>query len=357
MRRAPVARSSCASPTRVLARPSTTCQVATAVRPSAVTSRTQWRRAWPVWPVTCRSSRSASSAASPPASNRPVSRRGAPGPRSESQYRTGYCSCRIAVTLASVRALRRSASDSGSWPEPGMVSLRSTTSPEPRATTRPESPPGRVATTRASPPPGGRAHSAPFGRSGPSATSGSGRADVNSSVPSGVKAPSFSPSTERVRRRAGRAPVGSTSHRAVTKRVASGSRVCRPVTSRVPSGDSSSPPVRGSAWKASRSAKGLVGSSPAGRSRGVVVPSSLTPGSWHAPRTRHPRPLPGQGGGSASDAGSGSGASDVAVRRWKVIVSDPSPASVTSSTATSEPSAGSRWRIVIASGSGSPPPS
>ena len=83
------------------------------MRPSAVTSRTVWCRAWPVCPVTWRSSSSASAAASPSASRRPVSRRGPPGPRSWSQNRTGYCSWRIAVTLASERALRRSASALG----------------------------------------------------------------------------------------------------------------------------------------------------------------------------------------------------------------------------------------------------
>src|SRR5699024_5872224 len=66
-----------------------------------------------------------------------------------------------------------------------------------------------------------------------------------------------SPLALRVRRRADSRPAGSTSHNAVTKRVASGERRLTDVTSRVPSGDNVNPPVRGRATKSSREWNGV----------------------------------------------------------------------------------------------------
>ena len=88
-------------------------------------------------------------------------------------------------------------------------------------------------------------------------TSGSGRAEVNSSEPSGRNAAPLSPLALRVSRRAGRSPVGSTSHSAVTYLVRLGFSVCTAVTSRVPSGESARPEPRGRSTYASRSWKGV----------------------------------------------------------------------------------------------------
>ncbi len=88
------------------------------------------------------------------------------------------------------------------------------TVPLSRATTTPPMPPGREATTRASPV-RGRSHSM-LGTSSSPLPSGSGRAEVNSTSPSGVNTGLPSPLALRVRRRAGSAPVGSTSHSALT---------------------------------------------------------------------------------------------------------------------------------------------
>ncbi len=97
--------------------------------------------------------------------------------------------------------------DEGSTDEP------TSTVPAWRATTTPPSPPGRWATVRASPPAAGRSHSA-AGAS--SSLSSPGRTEENRRSPDGVNAAPDSPFAPRVRRRAGRRPVGSTSHNAVT---------------------------------------------------------------------------------------------------------------------------------------------
>ena len=87
----------------------------------------------------------------------------------------------------------------------------------------PHTPPSGAASRRASPPSGGSAHSALTFFSGSGLASGSGRMDSNRSEPSGRKAiPAPSPSTERVRRRAGAASPGSTCHSDVVIFVPSG---------------------------------------------------------------------------------------------------------------------------------------
>src|SRR5215203_2660249 len=169
----------------------------------------------------------------------------------------------MAATLWSLRSLRRCASSSA-LSEEGSVLEASKTAPLPLATTTPSTPPGRVATTSASPPPAGRLQSAAgASSSSASSASGSGRADTNRRDPSGVKRAPDSPLALRVSRRAGRSPVGSTSHRAVTYFVRLGLSVVTPVTRRAPSNDSASPLRRGSATYASRSWKGLVDAAPA----------------------------------------------------------------------------------------------
>src|ERR687898_1082770 len=185
----------------------------------------------------------------------------------------------MAATLWSLRCLRR-CSSSSALSEEGSVFEASTTAPLPLATTIRSTPPGRVATTSASPPPAGRLQSAAGASSSSgSSASGSGRADTNRRDPSGVKQAPDSPLALRVSRRAGRSPVGSTSHRAVTYFVRLGLSVVTPVTRRAPSKDSASPLRRGSATYASRSWKGLVDAAPA--------VSSLTCPCYHGsiPRT------------------------------------------------------------------------
>jgi hypothetical protein len=164
------------------------------------------------------------------------------------------------VTPASLRRFRRSASPSASV-APGMAEAVTTTSPVSAATLTAPIPPGWVSTSRASPPSAGRLHSAGFGSSpapvpDPFSASGSGRAEVNSSEPSGAHAGADSPGALRVRRRAGRRPSGSTSHRADCHVVRSASRVCTATASRRPSAERASPATRGRATKAARSAKG-----------------------------------------------------------------------------------------------------
>lgn len=102
----------------------------------------------------------------------------------------------------------------------------------------------RVATTRASPD-GGSSHRAAGASSAGGATVGPGRREVNSTLPSGTKTGPASPSALQVSRRAGSAPLGSTTHTALTQRVRSGSSVATVVISRVPSGLSASPDARG----------------------------------------------------------------------------------------------------------------
>ncbi len=125
-----------------------------------------------------------------------------------------------------------------------MVSEASTIVPASAATRVAPMPPARDAITRASPPAAGSSQSSVVSSS--SSAVGSGRAEVNSSEPSGRKTGLPSPFALRVSRRAGSLPSGSTSHSEVTKRVRFGSSVCTAVTSRVPSGDRLSPAPRGS---------------------------------------------------------------------------------------------------------------
>ncbi len=177
------------------------------------------------------------------AASDPAKRRGASGPRSWSQKRTGTLSCRIAETFFSLRCLRFAASASALSDEGNVMEL-TTTVPDPAATSTWSTPPARVATTRASPPSAGSSQSRETSSSS-SSEAGSGRAEVNSSEPSGRNAAPPSPFALRVRRRAGRSPAGSTSHSAVTHLVRLGFSVWTAVTSRLPSGDSRSPAPRG----------------------------------------------------------------------------------------------------------------
>ena len=71
-------------------------------------------------------------------------------------------------------------------------------------------PPGRVSTSRASPPSAGRLHRAGFGSPSSPVAAGSGRAEVNSSEPSGAQEGSKTKSPSRETRRAHSSPVGST---------------------------------------------------------------------------------------------------------------------------------------------------
>src|SRR5207237_10637879 len=90
-------------------------------------------------------------------------------------------------------------------------------------------------------------------RSSPFLASGSGRAEVNTTEPSGRKAAPVSPLAERVSRRGGAAPAGSSCHRAERNFVPSGATVATDVTRRDPSGESPTPEARGSASEVSRS--------------------------------------------------------------------------------------------------------
>src|SRR5688572_11787566 len=115
-------------------------------------------------------------------------------------------------------------------------------------------PAGGSASRRASPPPAGRSHSADrSSRSSLFFASGSGRAEVKRREPSGRKAPLLSPLAERVRRRGGASPAGSSCQRAVWNLVPSGATVETDVTRRDPSGERASPETRGRARKESRS--------------------------------------------------------------------------------------------------------
>ena len=85
------------------------------------------------------------------------------------------------------------------------------------ATSASKTPPGGVAMTRASPPWAGRSQRADVG-SAPEpagAPSGSGLAEVKRRSPERAKTADDSPFVERVSRRAGASPAGSSSHRAV----------------------------------------------------------------------------------------------------------------------------------------------
>ena len=99
-----------------------------------------------------------------------ANRRNSAGPRSWSQYRTGTDSCRIAVTPASSRAWRRSASPSDPAPEPGpgRTGAASTTWSLAAAVSAALTPPGSAATRTASPPPAGSRHRAAWSAAFPS---------------------------------------------------------------------------------------------------------------------------------------------------------------------------------------------
>jgi hypothetical protein len=122
----------------------------------------------------------------------------------------------MAETFWSLRALRSSVSCARSFAEGRRLAATLTVS-APRAVSGPETPPVGAAITRASPPWAGRSQSAdPDSLVEPvDAPSGSGRAEVNRRSPDRVKTADDSPLAERVSRRAGASPAGSTSQRAV----------------------------------------------------------------------------------------------------------------------------------------------
>src|SRR5664280_1241967 len=155
----------------------------------------------------------------------------------------------IDVTTKARRDCSRARSASASW-QPAKTPHWTTTVGAQRAVARPSTPPGGSATGRASPPPAGSSHSR-VGSSTRSAffPAGSERLEVNTSEPSGRKAGAASPAADRVSRRSGRTPLGSSSHSAVTYLVRSGLSVPTDVTSRLPSGESASPAARGRARK------------------------------------------------------------------------------------------------------------
>ncbi|WP_223842905.1 hypothetical protein [Amycolatopsis methanolica] len=209
-RRSPVATSIATTVGRCEPPASGTVQVVTTVRPSGETSHAASSvSARPACPVRSRSSSRSSPAGTPSATTSRVRS----GPRSWSQKRMGYSSCRIADTPASLRALRSSASCSALVAE-GIIGAPASTVPASAATATARTPPAGAAITRASPPEAGCSHSALLGPSSLSAAA-SGRAETNSRSPDGVKAAPDSPSVLRVSRRAGRSPAGSTSHSAV----------------------------------------------------------------------------------------------------------------------------------------------
>src|SRR5687767_12181968 len=118
----------------------------------------------------------------------------------------------------------------------------------------PSTPAGGSASRRASPPAAGRNHSAArSSRSSPFLAWGSGRAEVKITDPSGRKAALDSPLAERVNRRGGASPAGSSCHRADWNLVPSGATVETDVTRRDPSGERASPATRGRVRKESRS--------------------------------------------------------------------------------------------------------
>jgi hypothetical protein len=84
---------------------------------------------------------------------------------------------------------------------------------------------------------------------------GSGRAETNSSAPSGVNTGCDSPLPDLVNRRGSRAPAGSISHSADWYFLPSGPGCDTAVTRRVPSGARARPPSRGVAMKWASSAK------------------------------------------------------------------------------------------------------
>ena len=155
------------------------------VFPSGLTTDTASRRREPASGVRLRRVRGAalSTVAGLPGSGSgpgsTAKSRGWAGPRSASQYRTGYSLCRMAATLLSLRLLRRSASASSS-PEPARTDAVTKAALASLAAMTLSTPPALDSTTRASPPSAGRTQSALTGSpSVPAGSlSGSGRADV-----------------------------------------------------------------------------------------------------------------------------------------------------------------------------------
>src|SRR5258708_6342940 len=146
----------------------------------------------------------------------------------------GPASCKIALTPASARALRR-ASSSVAPSVPGRAATAATYCCAARAVTSELTPPGGAATWQASPRPGGRSKSADL--AGASALSvlapGAGRLEVNSSEPSGRNSGPDSPSADRVSR-AGGAPLVSIRQMLVTYLLGSGPRLCTTAASQLP---------------------------------------------------------------------------------------------------------------------------
>jgi hypothetical protein len=179
-----------------------------------------------------------------------------------------------------------------------MVEAATTTSPVSAATVNAAMPEGRLTTGRASPPCAGSTQSAAFG-SPFSVAPGSGRAEVNSSEPSGAQAGEDSPGALRVSRWAGRSPLGSTSQSADCHFFFSASRVCTEIARRVPSADRARPPIRGRAMKSASRWNGVgpgpssVGCSdvPADWLTGAY--SSRAAGVGNTVVSRPPAPRPG----------------------------------------------------------------
>ena len=270
VRTAPVATSTATTVDRTSPPGSGTSHAVTTVEPSGLRSGAAWSSARPTWPVRSRRVQASSPASS---GGDATNSRFAAAPRSWSQNRIGVLSCRIAATLASLRSVTAAASSSSSV-EPGRAGATTTTVPDPDATAKPLTPPGRVTTGRASPPAPGSSHS-DDGSSSLSA-SGTGRAETNSRSPSGVKRGELSPLLLRVSRRAGRSPLVSSAQRAPTNFVPFSSSDETPTTAREPSGVTVRPPRRGRAWNPS-SENGSAGTGRVGSLTGCSRTSGPRP--------------------------------------------------------------------------------
>ncbi len=157
----------------------------------------------------------------------------------------------MADTLASLRAVRRFLSASGSR-LPGRTGEATTTVPAVRATRTPSIPPGRVSTLRASPAPAGNCHSAV------GSSSSDSRLVRKSSEPSAAKAGSLSPRFDWVSRWAGAAPAGSMAQSDLMNLAPSWSRAATVATSRSPSGDRARPLTLGMATYSENSANPVM---------------------------------------------------------------------------------------------------
>src|SRR5699024_5450672 len=162
--------------------------------------------------------------------------------------------CRIASTLRSLRSLRIFSSSSRLFAS-GCTFPFTTVACASRAVSAGRTRPGSSAATCASPPAAGRHQS--FAASASSSCL-DGRAEVNSRSPLAVKTGPLSPWVPCVRRRAGRAPVGSISHSAVVYFVLSSLTVATVVTSRRASGEIARPESRGREMYSSRSWNGVA---------------------------------------------------------------------------------------------------